>query len=407
MRSTFSCRCAYSGRLSATLHAENDATSHPVWIETLKLNHFRNYATLRLETDRRHVVLTGQNGAGKTNLLEAVSFLSPGRGLRRVAYDKVARQETDPDAMPYDPQAGTWAVHAIMHGAMGEVAVGTGLQAGGGNNRRIHLNGTAAKTSEDLLDHCRVVWLTPAMDGLFTGATGDRRRFLDRMVLAIDPGHARRVSGFEWAMRSRNKLLEDYNADPAFLASIEAQMAEHAVAVSFARQELLGLLRAMIERMPEGAFPQAVIGLEKGLEQDGDVTAAADLEDIYKAELARTRPNDRAAGRTLTGPHRSNFTVRHGPKNMEAALCSTGEQKALLTGLVLAHARLVASVSGITPLLLLDEIAAHLDPSRRAALFDLIDEAGAQAWMTGTDLHLFEALGDRAQFFTVADGGVA
>ncbi|MEL6502869.1 MAG: DNA replication/repair protein RecF [Pseudomonadota bacterium] len=381
-----------------------DATvaPHPVWVETLKLNHFRNYATLRLECDRRHVVLTGQNGAGKTNLLEAISFLSPGRGLRRVAYDRVAQQERG--EMPYDAQEGTWAVHAILHGAVGEVAVGTGLQKGSGN-RRIHVNGTATKTSEELLDHCRVVWLTPAMDGLFTGGTGDRRRFLDRMVLAIDPAHGRRVSAFEWAMRSRNKLLEDHHADASFLTSVEAQMAEQAVAITFARAELLSLLRDMIAHMPDSAFPRSIIGLEKGLEQESE-GAASDLEDIYKAELARARPQDRAAGRTLTGPHRSNFTVRHGPKDMEAALCSTGEQKALLTGLVLAHARLVASVSGMTPLLLLDEIAAHLDPDRRAALFDLIDEAGAQAWMTGTDEHLFEAMGERAQFFTVDDGKV-
>ncbi|MEL7230681.1 MAG: DNA replication and repair protein RecF, partial [Pseudomonadota bacterium] len=221
----------------------------------------------------------------------------------------------------------------------------------------------------------------------------------------IDPGHGRRVSAFEWAMRSRNKLLEDYHADASFLTSVEAQMAEQAVAITFARAELLSLLRDMIAHMPDSAFPRAVIGLEKGLEQEAD-GAASDLEDIYRAELARARPQDRAAGRTLTGPHRSNFTVRHGPKDMEAALCSTGEQKALLTGLVLAHARLVASVSGMTPLLLLDEIAAHLDPNRRAALFDLIDEAGAQAWMTGTDEHLFEAMGERAQFFTVDDGKV-
>lgn len=379
-----------------------------VWIERLKLNHFRNYASQTVNFDERHCVLAGENGAGKTNLLEAISFLSPGRGLRRVAYQKVAKAgEAD------DPQEGTWAVHVQLNGADGPVEIGTGLQAGAGGaegQRRVHINGAQSRTAEALLEHSRVLWLTPAMDGLFTGPSGDRRRFLDRMVLAIDPGHGKRVSDFERAMRSRNKLLEDFNADESWLLGLEAQLAETGVAVAIARRELVALLSSIISTGANGqesVFPQAEITLDGTLENLVRDGAAADLEDNYSAMLCRSRGRDRAAGRTLDGPHRSNLIVRHKTKNMEAALCSTGEQKALLLGLVLAHASLVANVSGMTPLLLLDEVAAHLDEHRRAALFDLIDTLGCQAWMTGTDTPMFEALGQRAQFFQVASGSVS
>ena len=391
---------------------DHNRQASQIWIEQLKLNHFRNYASLKLELDQRHVVLTGENGAGKTNLLEAISFLSPGRGLRRVAYEKVAQQLSQEGSDLRDPQEGTWAVHVAMQGAEGHVEIGTGLQSGPTGvepQRKVHINGAQARTSDVLLEHARILWLTPAMDGLFTGPAGDRRRFLDRLVLAIDPSHGRRVSDFEKSMRSRNKLLEEPGSDPAWLDAIEVQMAETGVAVAFARGELVALLRRIIAKGPSGPdapFPNADIALEGTLEDllvDG---AAADLEDNFRAHLARNRGRDRAAGRTLEGPHRSNLAVRHGPKNMEAALCSTGEQKALLTGLVLAHAQLVGDVSGMTPILLLDEIAAHLDEHRRTALFDLIDTIGCQAWMTGTDQPMFQSLGDRARFFQVASGKV-
>lgn len=393
---------------------DRNGTATPIWIEQLKLNHFRNYASLKLKTDRRHVVLTGENGAGKTNLLEAVSFLSPGRGLRRTSYDKVAQQLAASGNDRSDPLAGSWAVHVEMQGAEGPVEIGTGLQGANGlgtadTQRKVHINGAQARSSDALLEHSRILWLTPAMDGLFTGAAGDRRRFLDRMVLAIDPSHGRRVNDFEKAMRSRNKLLEDQGADASWLDAIEGQMAETGVAVAFARGELVALLRGIIAKGPAGPdapFPNADITLEGTLEDLLLEGAAADLEDNYRALLARGRPRDRAAGRTLEGPHRSNLAVRHGPKNMEAALCSTGEQKALLTGLVLAHAQLVGDVSGMTPILLLDEIAAHLDENRRGALFDLIDSIGCQAWMTGTDRPMFDSLGDRASYFQVASGRV-
>jgi len=389
-----------------------DRPATPVWVESLKLNHYRNYSGLKLELDQRHVVLTGENGAGKTNLLEAISFLSPGRGLRRAAYDKVAQQLSQ-EALPNsDPQAGTWAVHVSMQGAEGPVDIGTGLQAGPNGvepQRKVHINGAASRSADALLEHARILWLTPNMDGLFTGPAADRRRFLDRMVLAIDPGHGRRVAEFEKAMRGRNKLLESGSADDTWLSAIEAQMAEFGVAIAFARGELISLLRGIIARGPSGpnaVFPNADLSLQGTLEDLLVEGAAVDLEDNFRAHLARNRPRDRAAGRTLEGPHRSNLSVRHGPKNMEAAQCSTGEQKALLTGIVLAHAQLVSNVSAMTPILLLDEIAAHLDEGRRAALFDLIDTIGCQAWMTGTDQPMFNALGERAKFFTVASGSV-
>jgi DNA replication and repair protein RecF len=374
----------------------------------LKLDRFRNYPSLDLAGDGRHVVLTGDNGAGKTNLLEALSFLSPGRGLRRAPYDRVAMaQPVEGFSAP-----GTWTVHAVVEGALGEAQIGTGLQAGPTgveSQRRIRVNSTPVPRAEVLLDHSRIVWLTPAMDGLFTGSASERRRFLDRMVLAIDPTHGRRVADFERAMRSRNRLLEDYGADPSWLTGVERQMAELGTAIAFARSELVSLLTGIVDGKPDAAFPKAELALEGTLEASLAAQGsgkAADLEDNYATLLARNRAQDRGAGRTLEGPHRTNLAVRHGPKAMDAALCSTGEQKALLTGLVLAHAQLVADVSGHVPILLLDEIAAHLDHHRREALFDLIGMLGAQAWMTGTDAPLFEALGERAQRFIVHAGTV-
>ncbi len=385
-----------------------------VWIETLKLTHFRNYGQISLNLDARHVVLSGDNGAGKTNLLEAISLLSPGRGLRRAPYDTIAQSLGNDPSL--DPQFGTWTVFASLHGALGPARIGTGIAAVPGasgdvdRNRKTHIDGVNARSTETLLDHARIVWLTPAMDGLFTGPGSDRRRFLDRMVLAIDPSHGRRVSEFERAMRSRNKLLEDRNASSSWLDGIESQIAETGVAVAFARRELVTLLQGIIARTMtggDGPFPNADIAIEGTLESMIAEGAAADLEDAYRALLCTNRARDRAAGRMLDGPHRSNLLVRHGPKNMAAALCSTGEQKALLLGLVLAHAQLVCDVSGMTPIILLDEVAAHLDEQRRAGLFDLIDAIGCQAWMTGTDAPMFGALGDRAQFFNVSNGQVS
>ena len=373
-------------------------TGNTVYLTRLKLTDFRNYPQLSLQCDRRHVVLTGENGAGKTNLLEAVSFLSPGRGLRRAAYADVARVGAD----------NGFTVFAAVEGMAGPVEIGTstGGEAGSGGGRKLRLNGANARSADDLLEHLRLTWLTPAMDGLFTGSASDRRRFLDRQVLAIDPQHGRRVLDYERAMRSRNRLLSEGRMDPAWLDGIELQMAELGTAIALARRELVAMLSDLIaEGRQDGPFPKATIALEDFTEELGDVSAAA-LEEAFVGKLAEARYRDAAAGRTLTGPHRSDLLIRHREKDMPAAHCSTGEQKALLVGLVLAHAGLTRRISGFPPVMLLDEIAAHLDAGRRAALFDLIDDLGGQAFMTGTDAAMFAALGERAAHFTVDAGTV-
>jgi len=370
---------------------------HKVFLSRLKLTDFRNYAAVSLDLDGRHVVLTGNNGAGKTNLMEAVSFLSPGRGLRRATYADVTRVGA----------SNGFSIFAELEGIEGNVEIGTGADTADENAvRRLRINGTTARTADELTDHLRILWLTPSMDGLFTGGSSDRRRFLDRLVLSLDPAHGRRASDFERAMRSRNKLLDDGRFDPSWLSGIEQQMASLGIAMALARQEMLGLLARLIEETRETSpFPSAALELSGFM--DGQFSRpAVDLEDDYAAMLAESRYRDAAAGRTLDGPHRVDLVVRHREKHMEAARCSTGEQKALLVGLILAHARLVANLTGHAPILLLDEIAAHLDEGRRAALFDLIDGLGGQSFMTGTDRSMFSALGERAQFFTVSDGHV-
>jgi DNA replication and repair protein RecF len=370
-----------------------------IHLTQLKLTDFRNYAWLRVDCDERHMVLTGENGAGKTNLLEAVSFLSPGRGLRRALLDTVARAGG----------SGAWSVYAEMEGAQGPVTIGTGLAEnalGPESVRRVRINSAPAKSADELLDHCRVVWLTPAMDGLFTGPASDRRKFLDRLVLAIDPAHGRRAADFEKAMRARNRLLGEQNPDGSWLDAIEAQMVDTGVAVAMARLELVSLLTGVIIKGadPLSPFPDALLSLEGSLEKLAPDCASGDLEDGYRDRLKSSRRIDSSAGRTLEGPHRSDLKVTHRPKAMAAELCSTGEQKALLIGILLAHAKLVSDLNGFAPILLLDEVAAHLDERRRAALFDRIDALDCQAWMTGTDRSLFAAMATRAQYYAVQSG---
>lgn len=370
------------------------------YISKLTLTNFRNYAGLSLELGPGAVVLSGDNGAGKTNLLEAISLLTPGRGLRRAPYADVAREGGD----------GGFALHARIEGPEGQVEIGTGISGGDGageGGRRVRINGAPAKSAEDMLEWLRVVWLTPAMDGLFPGPAADRRRFLDRLVLAIDPGHGQRALDYEKAMRGRNRLLTEGSRDSGWFDAIETQMAETGVAIAAARAELVRLLAAMIDKLPgSGPFPQADISLSGELETEIAAAPAVDVEERFRAALANGRERDRAAGRTLDGPHRSDLVVRHRPKSMPAELCSTGEQKALLVGIVLSHARLTGEMSGLTPILLLDEIAAHLDAGRRAALFSILEELNCQAFMTGTDAALFSSLAGRAQFLTVDHGSV-
>jgi DNA replication and repair protein RecF len=375
---------------------EHDQQTH---ISKLSLTNFRNYATLSIGLDPGAVVFSGDNGAGKTNLLEAISLLTPGRGLRRAPYADVAREGGD----------GGFAIHARLDGPDGPVEIGTGIAGGDAaeGGRRVRINGAAARSAEDMLEWLRVVWLTPAMDALFTGPAADRRRFLDRQVLAIDPGHGQRALDYEKAMRGRNRLLAEGSRDGAWFDAIETQMAETGVAIAAARAELVRLLTAMIDRLPSsGPFPQADIGLSGALESEVTTSAAVDVEERFRRALAEARDRDRAAGRTLDGPHRSELVVRHRPKAMPAELCSTGEQKALLVGMVLSHARLTGEMSGMTPILLLDEIAAHLDPFRRAALFERLAGEEGQVWMTGTEPNLFAGAPAQATWLEVAGGAV-
>lgn len=382
------------------MSADETHARRKVHLVRLSLTNFRNYATLALEFAPGMVVLTGDNGAGKTNLLEAVSLLTPGRGLRRAAYGEIAREGGD----------GGFAVHARLAGGAGEVEIGTGVAGGDANGdggRKLRINAAPARSVDELLDWLRVVWLTPAMDSLFRGPAGDRRRFLDRLVLAIDPRHDQRALDYEKAMRGRNRLLAEGSQDGAWFDAIEAQMVETGVAIAAARAELVRLLAAMIEKLPgDGPFPQAEIGISGDLEADSGRLPAVEIEEKFRRALVQGRARDRAAGRTLDGPHRSDLIVRHRPKDMPAELCSTGEQKALLVGIALSHARLTGNVAGMAPILLLDEIAAHLDAGRRAALFSIIEELGGQAFMTGTDAALFSSLRGRAQFLTVDHGAV-
>lgn len=372
-----------------------------VRIETLKLTCFRNHPSTAIDAGGRTMVVYGENGAGKTNILEAVSFLSPGRGMRRATYDTIGT----------GGNGSAWTVFAKVSGPLGEVGIGTGLQQtalGVENQRKVHIDGEQSKTTDALLEYCRILWLTPSMDGLFTGPAGDRRRFLDRMVLAVDPEHGRRVNNYEKTMRSRNKLLAEPSPDSGWLDATEAQLAGLGVAVASARQELVCLLtRSIVENNdPDSPFPDALISLSGTLESEIGEYSATELEEEYLNRLRNARMMDARAGRTLEGPHRSDILVQHRPKGMPASSCSTGEQKALLIGLSLAHARLVGEVSGMTPILLLDEIAAHLDENRRSSLYEMIDALGCQAWMTGTDRDLFKALDNRANFIKVADGNI-
>lgn len=375
------------------------AGKHRAAVTGLKLTRYRNYATLSLPLAGTSVVLTGQNGAGKTNLLEAVSLLSPGRGIRAARLDEIAMKG-----------GGTFAVAARVTNASGAVDLGTGVVAGPlgpETKRRVQVNHAPAGSSEAFLDHLRVLWLTPSMDGLFTGPPADRRRYLDRAVLSIDKGHGTRANAFEKAMRGRNRLLAEPAPDATWLDAIETEMAELGVAIAAARREWAALAVAMIDVAGRrSAFPMAEVALAGSLEGDLDGFAAREVEERYRRLLRDERAADAAAGRTLVGPHRSDLLVRHGPKDMPAESCSTGEQKALLVGLVLAQARLVSNLTGETPVILLDEIAAHLDEVRREALFAVLADLGAQAFMTGTDEAAFAPLGASVQRGRARDGRI-
>jgi DNA replication and repair protein RecF len=361
-------------------------------LSRLRLTAFRNYASAALDLDERHVVLTGPNGSGKTNLLEAISVLSPGRGLRGAAFETVQQHGSD----------SLWAVAATVETDDGPADIGTGATPEGG--RRVRINGANARSIEAMSDYLRVLWLTPAMDGLFSGPAGERRRFLDRLVTTLIPSHSSAVSDYDKAMRQRNRLLED-NGDTRWLNAIEAQMAELGASIHLNRTDSLQHLQGLVnESLDDGSFPAAQLALTALFDGEPVPEVSAALEARLLHHWHASRGLDRAAGRTTSGPHRVDLEVVHAQKAMPAALGSTGEQKALLIGLILAHARLVRLRTGIVPFLLLDEIAAHLDPDRRRALFLALDGLETQCFLTGTDPVLFEALEDRTHRISVRDG---
>ncbi|WP_226017954.1 DNA replication/repair protein RecF [Novosphingobium sp. FKTRR1] len=349
----------------------------------LTLRHFRNHAATRLEDTARFNVLVGENGAGKTNILEAISLLAPGRGLRRAQAAEMAGHTGD----------GGFAVAAeLEHGA---IAIGTATSPQAPGRRTVRINGAEGPATR-LAEWLALTWLTPAMDRLFSEGASGRRRFLDRLVLAIEPGHARTAARYETALRERNRLLTDpVEPDPAWLDALEAQLAETGSTIAASRSAMVAALGAGLEAQPDAPFARPTL------------TYAAELPpmaDALRDALRQNRRRDRAAGRTLNGPHRDDLHVILSAKAAPAADCSTGEQKAMLIAIVLAHAALAA---GDRPrLLLLDEIAAHLDPLRRAALYERLGASGAQVWMTGTELAPFDGLSAAAAIWQVRDGTV-
>lgn len=372
-------------------------------VRRLRLTDFRSYAQTELAVEPQPVVLAGPNGAGKTNLLEAISFLAPGRGLRGVRLSEIARAEAEGDSV-------AWAVAARLDTPQGPVEIGTGLvgPAGGGaaERRLVRIDGAPARPGA-LAEHVGMVWLTPAMDRLFVEAASERRRFLDRLVLSQDAGHASRLGAYEKAMRDRGRLLREGPWDAAWLGALEAAMGEQGVAIAAARRTAVARLNEALKAAGEGPFPQVALAVEDETGAWLDERAAVEVEDRLRAALAAGRRRDAEAGRTLNGPHRADLRALYVAKGRDAARCSTGEQKAMLIAILLASAHLQAAENGAAPILLLDEVAAHLDATRRAALFDAVCALGAQAWFTGTDPALFAALAGRAQHFHVADATVA
>jgi DNA replication and repair protein RecF len=373
------------------------------FIRRLTLSNFRSYHAAQIELGQAGpVVLTGANGAGKTNLIEAISLLAPGRGLRRATMEELAFSEGD----------GAWAVSAEIEGMLGLATLGTGIDPPAGEDsapsRICRIDREAVSSAAAFADHLRVVWLVPAMDPLFNGPASERRRFLDRLVLAVDAQHSSRVAALERSLRSRNRLLEDAHSDSHWLDAVEHETAEVAVAVAAARAETVGRLAGALaggrDQAPE--FPLAEIALDGWMEKLLPYHSAIEIEDRYRALLKDNRARDAAAGRTLDGPHLSDLSVSHAGKGIAASEASTGEQKALLIRLVLAHAGLIKDMTGFAPLLLLDEIIAHLDPTRRAALYDALANLGAQVWMTGADPAAFGDIVGRAQVFEVRGGAV-
>ena len=370
----------------------------PALIRRLNLHNFRNYHSASLEAGVGTIALVGPNGAGKTNLIEAISFLAPGRGLRRATLSEIAFNEGD----------GSWAVAAEIEGVLGLATLGTGIdpppEDATATQRQCRIDREPVSSAAAFADHLRVIWLVPAMDNLFSGAPSERRRFLDRLALAVDAEHGSRVNALERSLRSRNRLLEEARTDAHWLEAIEHETAALAVAVASLRVETIRRLAAVLDLRKDSPFPPAEVAIDGWLEQLIPAYPASEIEQRYRAVLRDNRSRDAAAGRTLNGPHLTDLKVLYAAKGIAAADASTGEQKALLIGLVLAHARLLGEMTGAAPVLLLDEVLAHLDPARRSALHREIAAVGAQAWMTGADPALFREIESPAAVIEVKSG---
>ena len=381
-----------------------------LWLSRLVVEQFRSYAAAEMTTDRRPVVLTGPNGAGKTNLLEAISLLVPGRGLRQAKLGELDRR--GPVGAEIDV-AGVWAIAATVMTPEGPRELGTGrdptLEPATTLRRRdrrlVKIDHAFARRQQELGEILATVWLTPQMDGLFRDGATARRRFLDRLVCGFDPAHTGRISGYEKTLRERARLLKAGRSDDAWISALEDGMARHGVAIAAARRELIARLNQACA-LGVGRFPRAGLMLAGEVESWLDRTPALEAESRFRTRLVESRRQDAEAGGAAVGPHRSDLKVRRLDKDAPAEICSTGEQKALLISIVLAYARLLELHRGVVPLILLDEIAAHLDLALREALFDEILALGAQAWLTGTDAATFAVLGDAAQFFQVREARI-
>ncbi len=369
----------------------------------LVLTEFRNYTSAQLKCDVRPVVLTGANGMGKTNILEAISFLSPGRGLRRAKLSEITRSGTKTSSS-LTSSLHPWGVAVTLSTPQGNWDIGTGLEVQDTKERRVvKVNGTLLKSQTTLNDYLHVLWLTPQMDRLFQEGSSTRRRFLDRLVYGLDPSHAGRVARYEHYMRERSRLLKNSSRDVHWVEALEAKMAEEGIAVSVARLQFIDrLLQARTWTL--NSFPQAELRITGSIEADLSQYSALESEDRFRETLKKSRLQDRDSGHVTFGPHRSDFSIIYIAKGRDASSCSTGEQKALLISVIFATARLQRLQEQGVPLMLLDEVIAHLDEERREALFEEILALKTQAWMTGTDQEMFKSFDNKVQHFQIENG---
>ena len=366
-------------------------------VKNLSLTQFRSYARLSLDVGPEPVVLTGENGAGKTNLLEALSLLAPGRGLRRARLSDLCQRGADTQG---------WAVAAILRGPSGCINIGTGDITGTSGRRNIRIDGADAAGQKSLAEQLHVIWLTPRMDRLFIDAPSARRRFFDRLVAGFDPGHGHRLAAYQRCMRKRAQILRAYRVDSSWLNAIEETMSEYAVAVAAARCGTLARLNVLLKAPFGSLFPGAILELEGSVESWLIDMPAVEAEERLRAALAEARAHDMETGGATLGPHRTDLLVRHIDYDLPAGQCSTGEQKMLLVSIVLAHAQAQTQRSGQTPLILLDEVMAHLDAAHRDHLIDALCVLGAQTWLTGVEADLFSSFASRAQFLTISEGRI-